>query len=50
MSDSTFTPLYITRKAGMEGGSQVEAKTWKVMFDPKSYTYLMPDALKNVGS
>jgi hypothetical protein len=50
VSDSTFTPLYITRKAGMEGGSQVEAKTWKVMFDPKSYTYLMPDALKNVGS
>ncbi len=50
VSDSTFTPLYITRKAGMEGGSQVEAKTWKVMFDPKSYTYLMPDELKNVGS
>ena len=50
VTDATFTPLYITRKAGMEGGSQVEAKTWKVMFDPKSYTYLMPEELKNVGS
>ncbi|WP_426339712.1 hypothetical protein ACN9MZ_26015 [Pseudoduganella sp. S-14] len=49
VSDSTFTPLYITRKAGMQGGAQVAAKTWKVMFDPKSYTYLLPDELKNVG-
>jgi len=50
VTDSTFTPLYITRKAGMQGGAKVAAKTWKVMFDPKSYTYLMPDELKNVGS
>ncbi|KRB83705.1 hypothetical protein [Duganella sp. Root198D2] len=50
VTDSTFTPLYITRKPGMQGGAQTEAKTWKVMFDPKSYTYLMPEELKNVGS
>ncbi|WP_028104550.1 hypothetical protein [Pseudoduganella violaceinigra] len=46
VSDSTFTPLYITRKAGMEEGVQVPAKTWKVMFDPKSFSYLLPDELK----
>ncbi|MGW8394478.1 hypothetical protein [Pseudoduganella sp. HUAS MS19] len=50
VSDSTFTPLYITRKAGMQEGIQVEAKTWKVMFDPKSYTYLLPDELKHIGT
>ncbi|SFF54440.1 hypothetical protein SAMN05518865_101373 [Duganella sp. CF458] len=50
VSDSTFTPLYITRKAGMQEGIQVDTKTWKVMFDPKSYTYLLPDELKNVGT
>jgi hypothetical protein len=49
VTDSTFTPLYITRKAGMQEGIQVESKTWKVMFDPKSNTYLLPDELKNVG-
>lgn len=47
--DSTFTPLYVTRKPGMQDGVQLEAKTWKVMFDPKSYTYLLPNELKNVG-
>jgi hypothetical protein len=50
VADSTFTPLYITRKAGMQEGVQVEAKTWKVMFDPKSSTYLLPDELKNLGT
>lgn len=49
VSDSTFTPLYITRKAGMQEGINVETKTWKVMFDPKSYTYLLPNDLKNLG-
>jgi len=50
VGDSTFTPLYITRKVGMQEGVQVEAKNWKVMFDPKSYTYLMPKELQYVGS
>jgi len=50
VTDSTFTPLYITRKAGMQEGGQVAAKTWKVMFDQKSYTYLLPDELKNPGT
>ena len=49
VADSTFTPLYITRKPGMKEGVQLEAKTWKVMFDPKSYTYLIPEELKNIG-
>ncbi|MTW10290.1 hypothetical protein GM658_06700 [Pseudoduganella eburnea] len=49
VADATFTPLYITRKPGMQEGVQREAKTWKVMFDPKSYTYLLPDELKNQG-
>lgn len=49
VADSTFTPLYVTRKAGMQEGVQVEPKTWKVMFDPKSYTYLLPNDLKNPG-
>ncbi len=49
VGDSTFTPLYITRKPGMNDGVQLETKTWKVMFDPKSYTYLLPDELKNTG-
>lgn len=49
VGDTTFTPLYITRKPGMQEGVQREAKTWKVMFDPKSYTYLLPDELKNRG-
>jgi len=49
VADSTFTPLYVTRKAGMREGLQLEAKTWKVMFDPKSYTYLLPKDLKNSG-
>jgi hypothetical protein len=49
VSDSSFTPLYITRKPGVQEGVQVEAKSWKVMFDPKSYTYLLPDELKNHG-
>lgn len=47
--DSTFTPLHITRKPGMEEGVAVEGKKWKVMFDPKSYTYLLPEELKNSG-
>ena len=34
----------------MQEGVQVEAKNWKVMFDPKSYTYLMPKELQYVGS
>jgi hypothetical protein len=46
VTDATFTPLYITRKAGMRDGEQLPAKTWKVMFDAKSYTYLLPDELK----
>lgn len=49
VTDSTFTPLHISRKAGMEEGVQIPAKTWKVMFDPKSYTYRVPEELKNIG-
>lgn len=47
--DSTFTPLYITRKPGLHNGENVAAKTWKVMFDPKSFTYLLPKELKDVS-
>lgn len=49
VKDSTFTPLHITRKSGMEEGVKTPAKTWKVMFDPKSYTYLLPEELRNSG-
>ncbi|WP_374583816.1 hypothetical protein [Pseudoduganella sp.] len=47
--DASFTPLYVTRKAGMRNGDPVAAKTWKVMFDPKSHTYLLPKELKDVA-
>ncbi|WP_028104547.1 hypothetical protein [Pseudoduganella violaceinigra] len=50
VTNATFTPLYISRKAGMKEGVKVDAKTWKVMFDPKSYTYLLPDELKYPGT
>lgn len=49
VANSTFTPLYITRKAGMEEGVPMPAKTWKVVFDPKSYTYLLPEEVRNAG-
>jgi hypothetical protein len=47
VGDSTFTPLYVTRKAGMLEGKPMPEKTWKVMFDPKSFTYRLPDELKD---
>lgn len=49
-ADASFTPLYITRKAGMRNGTPVASKTWKVMFDPKSHTYLLPKELKDVAA
>lgn len=49
VADASFTPLYVTRKAGLRNGEKVEAKTWKVMFDPKSFTYLLPKELKDVS-
>ncbi|XLZ69593.1 hypothetical protein ABT364_24130 [Massilia sp. SR12] len=49
VTDSTFTPLHITRKAGMEEGVSTPAKTWKVIFDPKSFTYLLPEEVRNAG-
>jgi hypothetical protein len=49
VTDSTFTPLHITRKPGVEEGVPTEAKTWKVVFDPKSFTYRVPEELRNSG-
>jgi len=39
-----FTPLHITRKGTSEGEKQPD-KTWKVMFDPKAFVYLMPESM-----
>jgi len=39
-----FTPLHITRKGTSEGQKQAD-KTWKVMFDPKAFVYLMPERM-----
>jgi len=46
VGDTTFTPLYVTRRAGMLEGKPVPEKTWKVMFDAKHYSYLLPPELK----
>lgn len=43
--DGALTPLLITRTGISQGVVQPE-KTWKVMFDAKSFVYLMPDELK----
>lgn len=43
--DGALTPLLITRSGISQGVVQPE-KSWKVMFDAKSFVYLMPDELK----
>lgn len=46
VADKLFTPIYVTRKAGLEEGQQTPEKNWKLMFDAKSFTYLLPPELK----
>lgn len=43
--DGALTPLLITRTGMLQGVTQPE-QSWKVMFDSKSFVYLMPDELK----
>lgn len=43
--DDALSPLWITRTGTLQGEKQPE-KSWKVMFDAKSFVYLMPDELK----
>lgn len=43
--DGALTPLLITRTGVQQGVAQPE-QSWKVMFDSKSFVYLMPDELK----
>lgn len=43
--DGALTPLLITRIGILQGVTQPE-QTWKVMFDSKSFVYLLPDELK----
>jgi hypothetical protein len=38
-------PITVTA-AGTLDGKPVEARSWKLMFDPKSFTYTIPDDLK----
>jgi hypothetical protein len=38
-------PITVTA-AGTQDGKPVEARTWKLMFDPKSFAYNVPDDLK----
>lgn len=39
-------PLTVTL-GGTRDGQPVEARTWKLMFDPKSFSYNVPDELRN---
>ena len=39
-----FTPITITRKGLLDGQKQVE-QTWKLIFDTKSYVYIVPNEL-----
>lgn len=43
--DGALTPLLITRTGILQSVTQPE-RTWKVMFDSKSFVYLLPDELK----
>ena len=42
--DGVITPLHIVRKGISNGEAQPE-KSWKVMFDPKAFVYLMPETM-----
>jgi hypothetical protein len=46
VGDKLFTPLYLTLN-GVKDGKPIEEKKWKVMFDQKSFTYLLPKDLQN---
>lgn len=43
--DGVLTPLLITR-TGMLNGEVKPAQNWKLMFDSKSFVYLVPDELR----
>lgn len=45
VSGSVPVPFTVT-VSGMMNGSAVEAKSWKLMFDTKSFSYNVPDELK----
>lgn len=40
-----FTPLHV-RQSGMLDGKPLPEKSWKIVFDPKAFVYLVPDELK----
>lgn len=40
-----FTPLHV-RQSGLLDGQPLPEKSWKLVFDPKAYVYLVPDELK----
>lgn len=40
-----FTPLHV-RQSGMLDGQALPEKSWKLVFDPKAFVYLVPDELK----
>ena len=40
-----FTPLHV-RQSGMLDGQPLPEKSWKIVFDPKAFVYLVPDELK----
>ena len=45
VNGNTFTPIYITGK-GVKHGTPIEEKTYKVMFDKKSFVYILPKELE----
>lgn len=40
-----FTPLHV-RQSGMLDGQALPEKSWKLVFDPKAFVYLVPDELR----
>ena len=40
-----FTPLHV-RQSGKLDGQPLPERSWKLVFDPKAYVYLVPDELK----
>lgn len=44
ISGQAFTPITVTRK-GVLDGQKLADKTWKLIFDSKSYVYILPDEL-----
>jgi len=45
VTEKFFTALHLTY-AGVKDGMPVEQRKWKIMFDQKSYTYLLPKELE----